>query len=61
MLETDGVSYFIYFWLDGEKITNDHLDEQYDKKADGSVNYEAGIKRDLYAGSIYASATQLYK
>lgn len=61
MLEEDGVSYFVYFWLDGETITNDHLDEQYDKKADGSINYAGGIKRELYAGYVYASATQLYK
>lgn len=62
MLEVDGVSYFVYFWLDGETITNDHLDEQYDKKADGkTIDYEAGIKRDLYSGFVYASATQLQK
>ena len=61
MIEEDGVSYFVYFWLDGSTIKNSHLDEQYDKKADGSVNYDAGIKKNLYSGYVYASATQLYK
>lgn len=61
MLEENGVSYFVYFWLDGETITNDHLDEQYNTNADGSPNYADGIKKSLYAGYVYASATQLYK
>lgn len=57
MLEEDGVSYFIYFWLDGENITNDHLKDQYE-----GGNIDSGeIKYDLFSGYVFASATQLYK
>ena len=60
MLAEDGVSYFIYFWLDGETINNDHLKDQYDKDEDGNP-IDDEIKHDLYAGYVFASATQLYK
>ena len=36
LLQEDGVSYFIYFWLDGETINNDHLKDQYDLDEDGN-------------------------
>lgn len=52
MIETDGVSYFVYFWLDGETIKNEHLDDQYG--SDGST-----IENNLYQGFIHASANQL--
>lgn len=59
MLKENGVSYFIYMWVEAEPLTNAHLDEQYDKKADGSIDYAGGVKRDLYSGYVFASATQL--
>ena len=54
LMKTGGVTYYVYFWLDGENITNDHLKDQYEN---GDTTGE--IKYDLYAGYVFASATQL--
>lgn len=51
MMETDGVSYFIYLWFDGKTINNEHLTEQYDKNGN--------IKYNLYSGYVSASANQV--
>ena len=67
-LTTEGVTYYVYFWLDGETITNEHLWEQYNE-IDKTTQYQigvsskgpditGGIKYDLYAGYVFASATQ---
>lgn len=61
LLTEEGVTYTIFLWLDAKTITNEHLDDQYDKTADGKVDLEGGIKYDLYSGYVYASATQLQK
>ncbi len=61
MLEEDGVSYFIYFWLDGELINNDHLKDQYDRDPETGEPVDDEIKYNLYSGYVFASATQLYK
>jgi len=52
LIEEDGVSYFVYFWLDGLTINNDHLDDQYG--SDGST-----IENNLYEGFIHAAANQM--
>ena len=54
LMKTAGVTYYVYFWLDGENITNDHLKDQYEG---GDTSGE--IVYDLYAGYVFASATQL--
>lgn len=64
----NGVSYFVYMWLEAEPLLNEHLDEQYYKKdtteqyqigKGGTPDYESGIKFDLYSGYVFSSATQL--
>lgn len=64
----DGVSYFVYMWLEAEPLVNAHLDEQYQKTGStdqykvgqgGTPDYDAGIKFNLYDGYVFASATQL--
>lgn len=54
MLAASGTTYFVYFWLDGENITNNHLKDQYEG---GDTSGE--IKFDLYRGYVFATATQL--
>lgn len=51
LISEDGVSYFVYFWLDGESIKNAHLDDQEDA--------QGNITKNLYSGYIHASANQL--
>ena len=51
LISTNGVSYFVYFWLDGELIKNEHLDDQY--------NNEGELANNLYSGYIHATANQL--
>lgn len=54
MLSATGTTYFVYFWLDGENITNNHLKDQYE-----GGNTSGEIKYDLYKGYVFATATQL--
>ena len=68
LLLDDGVSYFVYMWLEAEPLINAHLDEQYYKLGTteqykigggGTPDYDSGIKFDLYSGYVFSSATQL--
>ena len=68
LIADEGVSYFVYMWLEAEPLVNAHLDEQYYKNGTteqylvgkgGTPDYDSGIKFDLYSGYVFASATQL--
>lgn len=57
MIEESGVSYFVYFWFDGETIQNYHL---YDANKNGVIDStETEVLDPLYSGYIHASANQL--
>lgn len=59
MIKETGVSYFVYFWLDGETINNSHLDAQYDANGNGIKDPdETTIVNNLFSGYIHATATQ---
>jgi hypothetical protein len=42
LLEADGVSYFVYMWLEAEPLVNDHLKEQYYKPGT-QTQYKLGV------------------
>ena len=55
-----GTSYFVYFWLDGESITNSHVEAQYENNNNnGLIGDDGNLVYNLYEGYVHASATQL--